>query len=76
MTNEQRYEQHKRDGGKLTFDEFVARKRKPRNRNRKRRQHSAPHLPPDVFMEIYSDLPDGAFWAAAESHGLDPEDFI
>lgn len=30
----------------------------------------------DLFSDIFEDLPDGAFFAVAEEHGLMPEDFI
>jgi len=33
-------------------------------------------MDPDLFSDIYDDLPDGAFFAMAEEHGLQPEDFI
>ncbi len=28
------------------------------------------------FSDLFDDLPDGAFFAMAEEHGLQPEDFI
>jgi hypothetical protein len=28
----------------------------------------------DELADIYSDLPDGAFWAALEENGIYPED--
>jgi len=28
----------------------------------------------DTFVDIYSDLPDGAFWAALEEQDIYPED--
>lgn len=28
----------------------------------------------DGLVDIYSDLPDGAFWAALEDQGIYPED--
>jgi hypothetical protein len=30
----------------------------------------------DDFSEMFDDLPDGAFFAIAEEHGLEIEDFI
>jgi len=33
-------------------------------------------ISPAEFADIHAELPDGAFWALAEEHGLMPEDFI
>jgi len=80
---ERRWEQHRRDGGKLTLEQFT--KRKPRGGKRRRRERDFPHdlkrLPLDdrraLATEILDDLPDGAFFAAAEDmFGLEAEDWI
>lgn len=33
-------------------------------------------MTPQEFTDKFDNLPDGAFWALAEEHGLYPEDFI
>lgn len=35
-----------------------------------------PILDAETFTDMYDDLPDGAFFAMAEEHGLSHEDFI
>lgn len=35
-----------------------------------------PSLDPETFAEMYDDMPDGAFFALAEEHGIQPEDFV
>jgi hypothetical protein len=32
-------------------------------------------MSPDVFWEIFDELPDGAFFAMAKEWGIEPEDF-
>lgn len=39
-------------------------------------ENPRPTMDPDTFADIFDDLPDGAFFAMAEEHGIMPEDFI
>jgi hypothetical protein len=78
-TLEQRWQQHVRDGGKLTLEQFTARTKRRQKGNRDRRALEG--IPRKELAklagEIFDDLPDGAFFAAAQdTFGLDPEDFL
>ena len=88
-TIEQRYEQHKRDGGKLSLYEFHAKaqerdrlhearkaKRERQSKKNMRTQASLP-LRKELASEIFDDLPDGAFFAASEdTFGVTTDDWI
>jgi hypothetical protein len=54
----------------------VTRKNSENKEHKRFNQKNYRTLDPDTFSEIYDDLPDGAFFAMAEEHGLHPEDFI
>lgn len=77
-TLQQRWQQHVRDGGKLTLELFIARaKRRGKGQRNRRALHGLDRKTRvELAGEIFHDLPDGAFFAAAEdTFGLSPEDF-
>lgn len=53
-----------------------ARKRHNRKCDKRADEAGKPWLDAATFTEMYDDLPDGAFFAMAEEHGIQIEDFI
>lgn len=71
---EQRWEQHKRSGGKLTLEQFAERAFERDFERDMRRGPRSERI--ELANEVLGDLPDGAFFAAAKDmFGLQPEDW-
>ncbi len=54
----------------------AARKRHNKKCDKRADEAGKPWLSAKDFTDIYDDLPDGAFFALAEEHGIQIEDFI
>lgn len=73
-----RWEQHRRDGGVLTFEQFKRRAARRKSGGGGRYPHAIPKAERIALAEqMFDDMPDGAFFAASmDVFGLDVDDFV